>query len=322
MGSKVKMKDIKRNLDWLQKQIDLQMTSLPVTLLDSKDSTSSSVQMQKRKELEGALLPASKRLRRSSHSSPNPEPTAEDVMRPPRFDPGRSPCLNWIDVPSIASPTIGSLVYPASKPGHGDLMGLATGEDLSDLIIDPYMFLLCHHGNQHFDVANGDFQMLGSPKWHAWSTWFVGQAKATNKCGWPPAAYPGAKIGDVMHHMFPLHLDENHWVMAILSNTSGTHRLSLYSSLEGYQIKFKKQWSVIAAWLEAKASVDLSLSSLGYTVPLQPQQANAHDCGVFMCCELHWSMEGWPLQTILPANMKILRRRMVVELETWNVKLD
>ena len=138
---------------------------------------------------------------------------------------------------------------------------------------------------------------------------------------WPPKAYPGAKIGDVMYHVIPIFLDENHWGMAILSNIDGTRRLDFYSSLPGYEEQFEKIWLRVSSWSMDEAKSDLGLQNLQCNVPKQPSQKNVVDCGSFICWELRWLVEAWPLHTLLPEKIPTLRRRMVVELEKWSLSI-
>ena len=244
-------------------------------------------------------------------------------MRSLEFDSKLSPCLSWIDIAMIDTSNVISLTHPPAIPQAKDLLDLATGQELTDLIIDPYMALLCHYGNGHFASSQGDSEMPGSPKFHAWSTWFADQMKSGKsfKGLWPPKAYPGAKIGDVMYHVIPIFLGGNHWGMAILSNIDGTRRLDFYSSLTGYEKEFKEIWLKVAFWLMTEAKFDLGLQTLPFNVPKQPLQNNSVDCGVFICCELRWLIEGWPLETLLRENIPKLRRRMVVELEKWSLSV-
>ena len=316
--SVIKMKEVRTRLTWLEQQIERQKSR---DLVASAKAIEISRSTDGKRPLEDPEVPPSKRKHLDSvnHSGHD----AEKIMSSLQFDPKLSPCLSWIDMAMIDTSNVSLLTSPPALPTAKDLVDLATGQELTDLIIDPYMALLCHYGNRHFDSLQTDSEMPGSPKWHAWSTWFADQIKSGRRFKglWPPKAYPGAKIGDVMYHVIPIFLGGNHWGMAILSNTDGTRRLDFYSSLTGYEREFEKIWLEVASWLMDEAKSDLGLQTLPFNVPKQPLQNNMVDCGVFICCELRWLIEAWPLQTLLPENIPKLRRRMVVELEKWSLSV-
>lgn len=315
-ASVIKMKEVKRRLTWLEQQIERQKSR---DLVASPKALEISRSTEGKRPLEDPEVPPSKRqhldlANQSGHD-------AEEILHSLQFDPKLSPCLSWIDTAMIDTSNVSLLTSPPAIPYAKDLLDLATGQELTDLIIDPYMALLCHYGNGHFASSRGDSEMPGSPKWHAWSTWFADQLKSGKKFKglWPPKVYPGAKIGDVMYHVIPIFLGGNHWGMAILSNTKSTRRLDFYSSLTGYEKECKEIWLKVASWFADEAKSDLGLQTLPFNVPRQPLQTNLVDCGVFICCELRWLIEGWPLETLLPENIPRLRRRMVVELEKWSL---
>ncbi len=319
--SVIKMKEIKRRLAWLEKQIERQKSRDPVASPKALELSLTSRPTDGKRLLEDPEVPPTKRQRLDSANQSMYDP--REIMRSLHFDPKLSPCLNWTDMAMVDTSNASLLTYPPAVPKAKDLVDLATGQTLTDLIIDPYMALLCHYGNGHFDSSQASFEIPGSPKWHAWSTWFADQIQPDKRFKglWPPKAYPGAKIGDVMNHVIPIFLDRNHWGMAILSNTDGKRQLDFYSSLTGYEKKFEEIWLRVASWLMDEAKSDLGLQTLPFNVPKQPLQNNVVDCGVFICCELRWLIEAWPLQTLLPENIPKLRRRMVVELEKWSLSI-
>ena len=281
--SVIKMKEVNRRLAWLEQQIERQKSR---DLVASPQVLAISRSTEGKRSLEDPEVPPSKRqhldlANKSEHD-------AREIMRSLEFDSKLSPCLNWSETAMIDTSNVSSLTYPPAIPQAKDFLYLATGQELTDLIMDPYMALLCHYGNGHFASSQADSEMPGSPKFHAWSTWFADQMKSGKKFKglWPPKAYPGAKIGDVMYHVIPIFLGGNHWGMAILSNTNGTRRLDFYSSLTGYEKEFKEIWLKIACWLMDEAKSDLGLQTLPSNVPKQPLQNNSVDCGVFICCEL------------------------------------
>ena len=311
------MKEVIRHLTRLEQQIKRQksrdLATSPNTLMISRSP-------EAKRSLEDPKVPPSKR---QHLDLANKKHDAGEIMRSLELDPKLSPCLSWIDMAIIDTSNVSLLTHPPAIPQAKDLLDLATGQELTDLIIDPYMALVCHYGNGHFASLQGDAEMPGSPKFHAWSTWFADQMKSGKsfKGLWPPKAYPDAKIGDVMYHVIPILLAGNHWGMAILSNIDGTRRLDFYSSLTGYEKESKEIWLKVASWSMNEAKSDLGLQTLPFNVPRQPLQNNSVDCGVFICCELRWLVEGWPLETLLRENIPKLRRRMVVELEKWSLSV-
>ena len=167
-SSVIKMKDIKRRLAWLEQQIERQKSR---DLVASPKALEIPRSTDGKRPLEEADVPPSKR----QHLDLGHD--AEEIMRSLQFDPSLSPCLSWTDMAMIDISNVSSLIGPPAVPSAKDLVDLATGQTLSDLIIDPYMALLCHYGNGHFDSFQRDSEMSGSPKWHAWSTWFADQAQ-------------------------------------------------------------------------------------------------------------------------------------------------
>ena len=232
-SSAIKMKEIKRRLAWLEQQIERQKSR---DLVASPKALEIPRSTDGKRPLEEAEVPPSKRQHLDL------EHGAGEIMRSLQFESKLSPCLSWTDMAMIDISNVSSLTYPPALPTAKDLVDLATGQELTDLIIDPYMALLCHYGNGHFDSSQAESEIPGSPKWHAWSTWFADQIKSGKRFKglWPPKAYPGAKIGDVMYHVIPIFLGGNHWGMAILSNTNGTRRLDFYSSLSGYEREIRE----------------------------------------------------------------------------------
>ena len=202
-------------LSWIRDQIQRQVSSSAEPLLLLGSSPDPATQQDKR-ELEDPPMPPSKRPRQTPSAS---TVTSVEIMEFLQFNPGDCRCLNWLDFPMMAAASNeGTITASKGQPLANDLVALATGNWLSDLIIDSYMSLICHHGNGHFDTADADVERPGSPRWHSWSTWFVSQLIDGGRIRrqWPPVAYPDAKIGDVMHHIFPLHLNRNHWGIIVL----------------------------------------------------------------------------------------------------------
>ena len=281
-ASVIKEKEVTRKLKLLQEQIDQY----------------GEVELTSKRPLQSPSLPAQKKVKTADTR------TTEEIMALLDFDPRKSHTLNWYDMRRVVSDT--GAPYPQAK----DMVALIDGAELSDLVIDPYMTLLCQYANGQGGM---DIERPGSPMWHAWSTWFPAQVeKGTNVKAWPPAGYPAAKIEQVANHIFPIHMDQNHWGMAVLSRGE----LDFYSSIPGYETKLAEVWAPIESWLMA-----VGVQVGPFKVPSQPRQNNAVDCGVFICCEVRWLIEGWPLATLEQKNVTKLRRRMTVELDNWSVSL-
>ena len=108
------------------------------------------------------MVPPTKRQRFDSadgsvHDSP-------EIMCFLPFDPKLSPYLNWVDMAMIDTSKVSPLTYPPALPNAKDVVELAIGQNLTNLIIDPYMTLLCHCSNGHFKSSQVEFEMPGSPK--------------------------------------------------------------------------------------------------------------------------------------------------------------
>ena len=133
---------------------------------------------------------------------------------------GSSQFLDLFDKkPIVVRPGI---LAPPCIPTMSEMVSLLDGSWVTDRIIDSYLGLACQFGNGDFAVQDLMAPRSGSPKWHAWTAWLPTglQNGQELKREWPPNAYPLAKIEDVEHHVFPILIDNNHWVMAILSRVS------------------------------------------------------------------------------------------------------
>ena len=181
---------------------------------------------------------------------------------------------------------------------------------LDDRIVDAYMTLICHEGNNLFGKEG---PQKGSPKWHTSSVHWPGADVATE---WPPSAYPEAKLEDVEHHFFPRGA-ESHWTLFHLSKAEGKWSAQFYSSLPGYDKEKEKEWPLILSGLMSLDFVaqELKLDSPGCS----PRQNNSNDCGVLMLCTARWIVESWPLTTLKASDCPHLRERMIVELGKWRL---
>ena len=253
-------------------------------------------------------------------------PISEGARR--RLDEGsmHSAVLEILDKPVCPASTDPNVVLCAPRlPQAKDLVALATGESTSDTIVDPYLALLCHKGNGHFDGDDG-FQRLGSPQWFTWSAWIakaIATHRDTEKAVFPPQTYPEGTLENVWHHIFPVHLGRERWAMFILTRASdGMYKVDVYSSVADYRSReLLKMWPLIGEWLRAKDQGLYGVSDLVPTWPPQLEHDSEVDGGVLMCCTLRWLIEGWPLPTLQHGDIKMLRRRMVRELENWTLSL-
>ena len=106
--------------------------------------------------------------------------------------------------------------------------------------------------------------------------------------------------------------------MLILSkNQNGGLVLRAWSSLDDKQLR--KRWSLIARFLHDHDQAMWGLSDLIPDRPLQPEQLERLDCGVFLCGVVRWLVEEWPLATLNSLEMQALRRHTVREIENWTL---
>ena len=194
-----------------------------------------------------------------------------------------------------------------------DFEDLLSGGWLSDGVIDPYLALLCEEGNRQ---PGNDPVPRKFPKWHAWPAWLY--LKASDEAEltrlWPPQGYPEAEFGETHHHLFPMHLDGNHWGLAHLSWGGAQWGLDFYSGLPGYVSRFRAQWAGIEKYLKRAWGFKCD-QTLAIREPEQARQGNASDCGVFVLCEARCLIEGLPIDTFGQEDMRFMRRRICFELE-------
>ena len=250
------------------------------------------------------------------------------AAKKPRLDEGStaSAVLEFVNRPvCFASTDPNVLLSAPGLPQHSDMVALARGQSISDMVVDPYLALLCHKGNGHFDGDDG-FQREGSPKWFAWSTsTAVGiiSNQDTDKTVFPPQTYPAGKLVDVWHHVFPVRYGRDDWAMFILTRIPGGEKeLAVFSSMADRQSSaLIKSWPLIGKWLEGRDRDLNGVSGWKPTWPTQPDQGTELDGGVFLCCILRWLIEGWPLEELRQDDIGMLRRRMVRELESWTLSV-
>lgn len=258
--------------------------------------------------------------RRTESERHSPPLNHAQVMEKNQLD-GELACLTWYDKGPIISTRAG-LLSPPCQFSPAEMVALIDGSWLTDRLIDCYLALVCHLGNGHLQLDDDSImnQQEGSPRWHSWTAWLAKglEAGQTLTSAWPPAAYPGAKIEYVGHHFFPIHVMDNHWVMAVLSLNQGAPTVDYYSSKGGYDTEFLTKWRLIAQHLFALSSGRVDVPNGHYRKPPQSQQSNDSDCGPFVLCTARWLVERWPLLTLLPEDMHTLRRCMAGQLERWS----
>ena len=247
----------------------------------------------------------------STHKRPEnvqPEQSAQakrEIIRTLEFKASESSLLSFHDAKAVSR--------GAGLTMLKDIGELVSGGWLSDAVIDPYLALLCEQGNRQ---PGNDAVPRKSPDWHAWPAWLY--LKASDEAElprlWPPQGYPEAKFGETHEHLFPMHIDGNHWGLAHLSWDGAKWSLDFYSGLRGYLPKFRAQWAGIEKYLKRAWSFKCD-RVLTINEPEQPRQGNASDCGVFVLCEARCLIQGWPVNTFGQEDMKFMRRRICFELE-------
>ena len=184
---------------------------------------------------------------------------------------------------------------------------------LDDRVIDAYLSLVCHEGNELFGKEG---LQRGSPKWHTWSVLWP----AIETVSWPPPAYPEARVEDVEHHFFPRG-ERSHWTLFHLWRSGGNWTVHFYSSLPGYDDQQEEQWPIIAAGLMTRSPDFIPGAVMPSKPRPQPQQYNSNDCGVLVLCTARWIVEGWSLSTLRASDCPRLREWMIVELGKWRLHI-
>ena len=199
------------------------------------------------------------------------------------------------------------------------MLTLASGKWVDDAIIEGYLSLICHEANGHFESR---VELPQSPRWHAWLSGWLGEND--HSTSWPPSEYPGARVEDVEHHLFPRHA-KDHWVMFHLWTGEGQWQAEFLSSLPGYEDEIHQAWPVIKQGLSS-LSREMDLAAVEPKIPIdQPIQRNTYDCGVLLLCAARWRFEGWPLSSLKGGKEEgchLLRERMIVELEKWRLHFE
>lgn len=213
-----------------------------------------------------------------------------------------------------------------------DLLTLAHMQSVNDAVIDAYLTLVCHTFNGLFQDG---VELPQSPRYHAWSAQmsvYLGDRvhsfeERHLRQEWPPARFPHAALQYVTCHIFPIYVGDKtkgHWILMVLQKAEdGQWTLFCFPSAPGYDREFHKPWRVISSWLlfKSKGTFDMTHPRVNIPNP-QPTQNNCMDCGVFVCGIVRWSLEGWALSTLTPSVIPEYRRRMILELEKWNLSIN
>lgn len=261
-----------------------------------------------------------KRRTGDSRTALAPRLTQEQVMAKNQIV-GEPECLAWYDKGCIIAKPKG-LLQPPCSISPSEMISLIGRDWITDQLTDCYLALVCHLGNGHFKLDDDavTLEQAGSPQWHSWTTWLSKglQSRGALTTQWPPRGYSGAKIEDTQHHIFPMHLRNNHWGLAVLSLKQGSQNVDFYSSLGGYDQDFVQEWRFVVEHLFRISGGKVDVRDLRYSKPPQPRQGNDSDCGPFILCISRWLVEGWPLDTLVQADMNHLRRCMAGQLERWS----
>ncbi|KAL8682528.1 MAG: hypothetical protein Q9186_001475 [Xanthomendoza sp. 1 TL-2023] len=237
----------------------------------------------------------------------------------PISDEDRQRYLNRLDRLVGVAPRSGPLASPVTLWSQ-NLQTLTGEEWLDDTVIEAYLSLVCHHGNEHFQLAkNGQTTKAGSPKWHAWSLYLLNDNHGTS-AAWPPAVYPEGKVEEVEQHFFPYH-SVNHWVLLHLYHSGAFWYTDFYSSIKNqYDHVLDDLWPKVERTMMeiSQGRLDLSTAIIQIAAT-QPFQNNSSDCGVLALMVARGLMEGWKMESILSKHCPSYRSRMIVELEKWSL---
>ncbi|KAL9621292.1 MAG: hypothetical protein Q9204_008129 [Flavoplaca sp. TL-2023a] len=199
-----------------------------------------------------------------------------------------------------------------------NLLSLAGSNWLDDNVVDAYLRLVCHHGNEHFELAQDVIFREGSPKWFAWPAVTFSDFLPTAM--WPPNMYDEARPQDVKHHFLPW-CHGSHWSLFHVYVERANWHVDFYSSIEGYNDEAsEKARSQVVDTLKHFSGGILDLSAVHVQTPdPQPIQVNSYECGVLAINVARWLLEGWDLSTLRARDCPQYRQRMIVELEKWNL---
>ena len=307
----VKSSEAKDKLFWLRKQSDDSLKR-PFEQAEGHDASSKKARTSASTAANTAAITSTSALQKRIEVL-----DPQDIETIKRYDPN-------IGIVPIEGPVKNRGVVTAY-----DVLTLAPGQQLNDAVIDAHLTLVCH-------TSNGLFQEGGelplAPKYHAWSAqmslYLVGRAGRFEekhlRQEWPPARFPQAKLEDVPCHIFPVHVEPNHWVLMVLQMMEdGQRTLVYYSSVPGFDQSFQAPWQVISSWLlfKSKGAVDVTNPRV-LRPDQQPKQNNKVDCGVFVCGIVRWSVHGWDLSTLTPSIIPDYRRRMILEIERWRLSMN
>ena len=302
----VKSGEARAKLSWLQKQ--------------SGDS------LKRPFEQAGAHDAGSKKARTSDNTATNTAASAATSTALRRIE-----VLDHQDIETIKRYDFNIGIVPIEGPVRNrgvvtayDVLTLAPGQQLNDAVIDAHLTLVCHTFNGLFREGA---ELPPAPRYHAWSTqlssYLAGRAGRFEerhlRQEWPPARFPHAALEDTFCHIFPVHVQTNHWVLMVLQMMDDRQRtLFCYSSVPGYDQSFQETWRVISSWLLFKSNGAFDVRDPRVFSPKpQPRQENAFDCGVFVCGIVRWSVQGWDLSSLTQSIIPDYRRRMMLEIERW-----
>ena len=301
----VKSSEARAKLSWLQKQSDDSLKR-PSEKAGAHDAQSKKARTSaSTPAITAASTAANTVLRRIEVLDP------QDIETIKRYD-------NNIGIVPIEGPVRNRGVITAY-----DVLTLAAGQRLNDAVIDAHLTLICHTSNGLFQ--GGELPL--APRYHAWSAQMSGYLAGRTeqfeerhlRQEWPPARFPQAAWEDIFCHIFPVHVQVDHWVLMVLQMMEdGQRTLFCYSSVPGYNESFRAPWEVISSWqfFKSKGALDVRNPRVDLPRP-QPRQDNAFDCGVFVCGIVRWSVQSWDLSTLTQSIIPEYRRRMILEIERW-----
>lgn len=123
-----------------------------------------------------------------------------------------------------------------------------------------------------------------------------------------------------LHFQAENRFESGHWAVWMLAKGDGSWILSQYSTVPGYNAKMDDLWALVLEYLTRKSDGAINAHVVQIRYPREVTQQNGTDCGP-LCLEIvRWLMEGGPLASIMTDtdSTRVLRRRMVYELERWS----
>jgi len=197
-----------------------------------------------------------------------------------------------------------------------DMATLSPGQWLNDEVVNIYMKLL-----EARDAAD-----VSLPRCHFFTSLFYPKLAESNKGYCYANVKRWTKKVDVFTKdliIVPIHCHGNHWTLALVNLKS--KRFEYLDSMGGSP---GRVLSHLRQWLQdeslAKKEVVFDLSGWNDVVYKRstPQQANGHDCGVFMCTSADCISRDALLASFSQADMSNIRRRMVVAIMQQQLLAD